>query len=113
MLCKVCVGMLRGGTGELWTGTHDLTFQHHSSTATLRRSREADCTICIALANILRHDIDLLSDQAISIRARLQRLPPPQDTDFRLDFIVEKKYTRIFLLKQTQTGERQTSKSSH
>jgi hypothetical protein len=94
--------MLRGGTGESWFGTHELMFQHHSSTATLRRSREADCTICITLANLLRHDINLLDDQAISIRARLQKIPL---YGYRLDFDVEKKYTRIFLLKQIQASQ--------
>src|SRR5262245_6608546 len=99
MLCKVCVCMLLGGTGELWTGTHDLTFEHHTSTVTLRRSREADCSICIALANVLRPEIDLLEDQPISIRASLSKLSSDGfDHDrFRLDFDILKRHTRTFL----------------
>lgn len=103
MLCKTCVGMLRGGQGQIWAGTHDLTFEHHKTTTTLRRSREADCSICIVLVNILRHEVDLLEDRPLSVSARLSR-PLKQDgtneTRYILDFRLEKKFTRIFLLKE-------------
>ncbi|KAL6712073.1 hypothetical protein ACN47E_003116 [Coniothyrium glycines] len=109
MLCKVCVGMLRGGSGEMFAGTHDLTFQHHMTTTSLRRSREADCSICIALANVLRQETDLLEDRSISIRARLKRLSEEGSSELKycLDFELEKRYTRVFLLKQTKSGSRQ------
>jgi hypothetical protein len=106
MLCKVCVGMLRGGRGDVWAGTHDLTFEHHKSTTSLRASREADCSICIALTNVLRQEMDLLEDQPISIRASLRQLSDARSEELKycLDFELEKKYSRIFLLKQTSTG---------
>ncbi|KAH8732831.1 heterokaryon incompatibility protein-domain-containing protein [Phaeosphaeriaceae sp. PMI808] len=109
MLCKICVGMLRGGRGDIWVGTHDLTFDHHKTTTTLRRSREADCSICIALANILRHEFDLLEDRPISIRATLHKLPRDQSrkAQFQLNFELERKHTRIFLLKETGPEKRQ------
>lgn len=95
--------MLRGGRGELWAGTHDLTFDHHKTTTSLRRSREADCSICISLANVLRHDMDLLEDQPISIKASLRRLPDdkPDEKKYCLDFDLNRLYNRIYLLKET------------
>jgi hypothetical protein len=103
MLCKVCVGMLRGGRGELWAGTHDLTFEHHKTTTSLRRSREADCSICIALANVLRSDMDLLEDRPISIKASLKRLAEDGSKEIKycLDFDLERTHNRIYLLKET------------
>lgn len=96
-LCNVCVGMLRGGRGDVWTGTHDLTFEHHKNTASLRRSRGADCTICIVLAGICREDgIDMLEDRALVIRAALHKRS--NEDGFRLDFNIEKRHTRTFLL---------------
>jgi hypothetical protein len=95
--------MLRGGRGELWAGTHDLTFEHHKTTTSLRRSREADCSICIALANVLRNDMDLLEDRSISIKASLKRLPEDESKEIKycLDFDLEGAYNRIYLLKET------------
>jgi hypothetical protein len=95
--------MLRGGRGELWAGTHDLTFDHHKTTTSLRRSREADCSICISLANVLRHDMDLLEDRSISIKASLKRLPEDGlgEIKYCLDFNLNKSYNRIYLLKET------------
>ncbi|KAF2442212.1 HET-domain-containing protein [Karstenula rhodostoma CBS 690.94] len=67
--------MLRGGKGDIWTGTHDLTFEHHKSTASLRRSRKADCMICVVLAGLYRHDgADILDDRPISIQATIHKL---------------------------------------
>ncbi|KAK7191644.1 HET-domain-containing protein [Paraphaeosphaeria sporulosa] len=74
-LCNVCVGMLRGGKGDIWTGTHDLTFEHHKSTASLRRSRKADCMICVVLAGLYRRaGADILDDRPMSIQATIHRL---------------------------------------
>jgi hypothetical protein len=106
--------MLRGGRGELWAGTHDLTFDHHKTTTSLRRSREADCSICISLANVLRHDMDLLEDRSISIKAKLWRLPEdkpdedesnedkrPKEIKYCLDFDMNRTHSRMYLLKET------------
>ncbi|OJD36015.1 heterokaryon incompatibility protein [Diplodia corticola] len=104
MLCRTCACMLRGGTGQQWNGTYDLTFKHHARTESLRRSREAGCSICIALANELRHEMDLLDDQDISIDANLSELKGGQWKDggvYRLDFILEKRRTRTFVLRPT------------
>lgn len=102
MLCKVCVGMLRGGRGELWAGTHDLTFNHHNTTASLRKSREADCSICISLAKVLRRDMDLLEDRPISIKASLKKLPADgSGVRYSLDFDLNRSYSRMYLLKET------------
>jgi hypothetical protein len=112
MLCRVCVCMLRGGTGQQWNGTHDLTFSHHSRTESLRRSREAGCSICIALANELRSEIDLLEDQSISIEASLSVLEFRKDRKaevkgsrldvslYRLEFLLQKRRNRTFVLNQ-------------
>lgn len=99
--------MLRGGQGQIWTGTHDLTFEHHKTTTSLRRSREADCSICIVLVNILRHEVDLLEDKPLSILAYLSKLPKLDDVDetrYRLEFRCEKKFSRMFLLKKLGMG---------
>lgn len=111
MLCRVCIGLLRAGSGVMWAGTHDLTFEHHKTTTTLRRSREAGCSICIALANVLRPELDLLEDRSISIRASLRKISSdqvdlgpddqPSGNNFRLDFELERKHARVFLLKET------------
>jgi hypothetical protein len=106
MLCKVCVGMIRGGRGELWVGTHDLTYEHHTTTGSLRRSREADCSICIGLANVLRHDMDLLEDKPISIRASLRLLPEKtgsknKEVVYSLHFDLDGRHTRTYRLKET------------
>jgi hypothetical protein len=96
--------MLRGGTGKQWIGTYDLTFKHHATTDTLRRSREAGCSLCTALANELRQEIDLLEDQAISIEARLSEvkgIEPGSSCMYRLDFLLEKRRTRTFVLRET------------
>ena len=107
-LCNVCVGMLRGGRGDVWTGTHDLTFEHHKNTASLRRSRAADCTICIVLAGLCREDgIDMLEDQALAVRATLHKRS--NQDGFRLDFDIEKRHSRTFLLKPISA----LSKNSH
>jgi len=97
--------MLRGGSGELWAGTHDLTFKHHKTTASLRKSREADCSICMSLAKVLRHDMDLLEDQSISIKASLKRLLPDRlgEVRYSLDFDLNGSHNRIYLLKETST----------
>ncbi|KAF9735961.1 heterokaryon incompatibility protein [Paraphaeosphaeria minitans] len=74
-LCNVCVGMLRAGKGDIWTGTHDLAFEHHKSTASLRRSRKADCMVCVVLAGLYRRDgADILDDRPIFIQATIRRL---------------------------------------
>jgi hypothetical protein len=91
--------MLRGGTGQQWIGTYDLTFKHHVTTDTLRRSREAGCSICTALANELRQEIDLLEDQDISIEASLSEVKEYNGT-YRLDFLLEKRRTRTFVLRE-------------
>lgn len=105
--------MLRGGTGQQWNGTHDLTFKHHSRTESLRRSREAGCSICIALVNELRHEVDLLDDRPLSIAANLSVLSLRKDRKaeakgaktnggmYRLDFVLEKRCTRTFVLRET------------
>lgn len=95
--------MLRGGTGQEWRGTYELTFKHHSRTEALRRSREAGCSICVALANELKHEVDLLDDQEISIEASLSELKGGQWTGgvYRLDFVLEKRRTRTFVLRPT------------
>lgn len=94
--------MLRGGSGELWAGTHDLTFKHHKTTASLRKSREADCSICISLAKVLRHDMDLLEDRPISIKASLKKLPADGvGVRYSLDFDLNGSHNRIYLLKET------------
>ncbi|KAK7733609.1 hypothetical protein SLS57_000624 [Botryosphaeria dothidea] len=103
--------MLRGGTGQEWRGTYELTFKHHSRTEALRRSREAGCSICVALANELKHEVDLLDDQEISIEASLSELKGGQWTGgvYRLDFVLEKRRTRTFVLRPT--GLASTSKA--
>ena len=81
----------------MWTGTHDMTFEHHKSTASLRRSCAVDCTICTVLDSLYREDgTDLLEDQPLSIRATLRKRS--KEEDFRLDFDIEKRYSRTFLL---------------
>jgi len=94
--------MLRGGTGQHWTGTYDLTFKHHSRTDSLRRSKQAGCSICTALANELRQDIDLLEDQDIIIAANLSKVKTPElkQVAYRLDFVLQKRRTRTFVLMQ-------------
>ncbi|KAL1623445.1 hypothetical protein SLS54_004434 [Diplodia seriata] len=102
--------MLRGGIGQQWNGTYDLTFKHHTRTETLRRSREAGCSICIALANELRYNTDLLEDQDICIDASLSELKGGQWGDggeYRLDFMLEKKRTRTFVLRPTGDADTQ------
>jgi len=103
MLCMICTCMLRGGTGRQWTGTYDLTFKHHSRTETLRRSKQAGCSICTALANELRQDIDLLEDEDISVTASLSKVKTLElkHAIYRLDFVLQKKHTRTFVLMQT------------
>ncbi|KAF2194080.1 HET-domain-containing protein [Zopfia rhizophila CBS 207.26] len=103
MLCKICTCMLRGGTGQQWNGTHDLTFKHHTKTDTLRRSREAGCSICIALANELRQEIDLFEDHDLSIEASLSEVKDTESDKnlYRLDFVLQKRRTRTFVLRHT------------
>jgi hypothetical protein len=100
--------MLRGGQGQIWTGTHDLTFEHHKTTTSLRRSREADCSICIVLVNILRQEVDLLEDKPLSILAYLSKLPKLDNNideiRYRLEFRLEKRFSRMFLLKELGMG---------
>ena len=106
MLCSICVSLLRGGREVVWTGKLDYTYQHHNTTTTLRRSSDLGCTICIALTKLLLRDIDLLNDLPLSILASLQKCTideRPSERNYRLDFNVEKKYTRTFLLKQKST----------
>ncbi len=95
--------MLRGGTGQQWTGTYDLTFKHHARTDTLRRSKQAGCSICTVLADELRQDIDLLVDQDISVATSLSKVITPElkQAIYRLDFVLQKKKTRTFVLMQT------------
>jgi hypothetical protein len=47
--------------------------------------------------------MDLLEDQPVAIRASLRKVSDDQtgETKYRLDFDLENKYTRIFLLKET------------
>lgn len=93
--------MLRGRTGLQWNGTHDLTFNHHTKTDTLRRSREVGCSICVALANELRQDIDLFDDYDLSIEAILSEVKDIglDNSLYRLDFSLPKKRTRTFVLR--------------
>jgi hypothetical protein len=95
--------MLRGGTGQQWTGTYDLTFKHHSRTDTLRRSKQAGCSICTVLAKELRQEIDLLEDEDITVAANLSKVKTPElnQAIYRLDFVLQKKLTRTFVLMQT------------
>lgn len=92
--------MLRGGTGQQWTGTHDLNFQHHSRTETLRRSKQAGCTICTVLADVLKEEIDLLHDSEISIAANLSEVKTLKSAQavYRLDFVLQRKQVRTFVL---------------
>lgn len=92
--------MLRGGLGRRWTGAHDLTFEHHSRTETLRRSKQAGCTICTVLADIAKEDIDLLDDENISIVAILSTVKTIKSDQavYRLDFVLQKKQIRTFIL---------------
>jgi hypothetical protein len=94
--------MLRGGVGQQWTGTYDLTFKHHSRTDTLRRSKQAGCSICTAIAKDLRQEIDLLEDEDISIVANLSPVKTPElkRATYRLDFVLQKKRIRTFVLVQ-------------
>jgi hypothetical protein len=99
----ICTGMLRGGTGQHWTGTFDLTFKHHSTADSLRRSEQAGCSICTALASELRQEIDLLEGQDIFIAAKLYKVKTPElkQAIYRLDFVLQKKQIRTFVLMQT------------
>ncbi|KAF2690119.1 HET-domain-containing protein [Lentithecium fluviatile CBS 122367] len=108
MLCNICVCMLRGGRSELWTGSLDRTYQHHSTIATLRGSKEAGCTICIGLSNILQHKVDLLNDLPIAIRASLHRVMNKwqDDSIYLLEFDLNKKYMRTYLLKGIDASDR-------
>jgi hypothetical protein len=103
MLCKVCVGMPRGGRGETLAGTQGLNFEHHKTTSSLRLSREMDCSICTVLTNVLQQDIDLLEDRAISVVANFRRLPvaTSRDIEYVLEFSMNKKYTRTYMLRET------------
>lgn len=86
--------MLRGGRGAR-SGTHDLTFDHHKTTTSLRRSREVDCKICKSLGNAIWRDVNLLEDQSISITAVLK----PLLSGFSLDFDINQRFKRAYLLK--------------
>lgn len=96
--------MLRGGKEQAWRGIHDLAFDHHTRTESLRRSSEAGCSICVALTKELRHEIDLLNNQDVSIEPKLSELRHGKWEDsgaYRLDFLLEKKRTRTFILTPT------------
>lgn len=105
MLCRTCVSLLRGGLGPKWNGTYDPIFRHHTNTKTLRRSQEAGCAICDALANELQSEISLSQDQHISVNAHLSRLRGRlwEDAEYRLDFELDKKRIRTFVLRPTGT----------
>ncbi|EKG17140.1 Heterokaryon incompatibility [Macrophomina phaseolina MS6] len=101
MLCSTCACMLRGGTEQLLQGDRALVFRHHTRTESLRRSREGRCSICVALANELRDEIDLFNDQDISVEASLSELMHGEWANrdvYRLDFVLEKRRTRTFVL---------------
>ena len=96
-LCNACVAMLQEGRGYVWAGTLDLTFKHHDNTASLRQSQELDCSICTTLANFCqKNGIDMFKDQALAIMATLRKISS-QD-GFKLDFDIEKRHARTFLL---------------
>jgi hypothetical protein len=102
MLCKICLRMLRGGAGKQWL--EYLRFAHHSSTVTLRHSRDAGCSICRALATDLKKDINLAIDQDIVIEAllsELKELPGKRNSAYRLDFLLETKRIHTFVLQET------------
>jgi hypothetical protein len=107
MLCSVCIGMLHDGKGEVWTGTFDLTFQHHRRPEALRHSAEAGCLICMSLARAIGNDINPQKVQEISIRAILRKTSSKHKesdgTIFRLDFDLGNNRWRTFLL--TEIGK--------
>jgi hypothetical protein len=96
-----CTCVLRGGNRQQWTGTPDLIFQHHTSIGTLRRSKQAGCTICTALANDLKDGLDLLEDDgSISLAASLSEVKTLGSSQavYRLDFRLQGKQVHTFVL---------------
>lgn len=80
----------------------DPAFKYHSRTDALRQSIEAGCSICIALANKLRQNINLKNNQDISIKgflSKVEELKSDSSSIYQLDFIVENRWTHTFKLK--------------
>ncbi|KAF2035855.1 HET-domain-containing protein [Setomelanomma holmii] len=111
MLCKTCVGMLQNNQGKVLDNSTRLSFEHHKTTAALRKASREECFICMALARLLEPKI-LSKDQPIIISADLYNLltKTQRRAKFALDFQMENpqpkatlKYT--FVLNETSGSQ--------
>ena len=91
------------------TGTLDPTFEHHESTASLRQSLDAHCSICTGLAKVLSQSTDIQEDQPLSVQAYLKETRindvKSRGRAFTLDFELGGTRSCTFLLAEIGTRD--------
>ncbi|KAI8940271.1 hypothetical protein NX059_003973 [Plenodomus lindquistii] len=94
--------MLKDESGRRWTGGFDYTTEHHKSIASLQRSTEANCAICVGLSRTLGDSVGAQKQLSQPIRAVLRKSDPEYHgipgVAFLLDFDLGGNRERAFVL---------------